>query len=82
MVHGPGPSDLLRDLEALSPADRIRVCRWAEDRFVNAIAALKVRLSLECPGVLAADKTLQCAQRSVTLVMTGVDEIRTLAGGR
>jgi hypothetical protein len=75
------------DLSRLSAEDLARVCRWVEDRMINAITPLDVRLQLEMPGTMAADPTLQTARKAVQRVMTAVGELRALArragmGGR
>jgi hypothetical protein len=56
------------------------VCRLVEDRFVNAIAPLSVRLQRESPVNLACDGALQEAQRTVEHVMRCVNEVRRMAG--
>jgi hypothetical protein len=70
------------DLSGLTPQDLARVCCWAEDRFVNAVAALEYRLGLEPPGMLACDATLQVAQHAVAQVLAGVEEVRALSRGQ
>jgi hypothetical protein len=70
------------DLSQLSPDDRLRVCRWIEDRFVNAITPLGMRMQREPRVVIDCDPTLQAAAKAVERVMDGVDEARVLAGIR
>lgn len=68
------------DLSQLAPADRLRVCRWVEDRMINAINPLAIRLQQEMPGSIAADPTLRYAIHAVQRVQAAVAEIRALAG--
>ncbi len=70
------------DLTKLSVEDRRIVCAWVEDRFINAITPLGSRLQMEPPGMMAADRTLQVAQKAVEHVMEHVEEIRALARGQ
>jgi hypothetical protein len=70
------------DLSGLTPQDLARVCCWAEDRFINAVAALDYRLGLEPPGMLACDATLQVARHAVAQVLAGVEEVRAMARGQ
>lgn len=69
------------DLSRLSPEDLARVRRWVEDRFVNAIQPLALRLDMEMPGTIRADPALQEARRTVDRVLARVEEIRALARG-
>lgn len=55
---------------------------WVEDRFVNAITPLDIRLQREMPGVMAADATLQSARGAVQRVMAAVEEIRRMTEDR
>jgi hypothetical protein len=66
------------DLASLPPEDLSRVRRWIEDRFINAVCPLMLRLRLEMPRLLNADRTLQEAQRTVDRVMAAVDEVRRI----
>ena len=70
------------DLSKLSPEHLAIACAWVEDRFLNAVTPLGVRLQMEPPGMMAADKTLQVAQRAVAHVLEHVDEIRAIARGQ
>ena len=74
----PAP-DLDVDLSRLSPSDLALVRRWAEDRLINAVTPLDIRLQLEQPGVLACDLTCQEARRTVERIVGIVDEVRALA---
>lgn len=68
------------DLSKLAPDDLVRVLRWVEDRMINAIAPLDMRLSLEPPGAMDCDKTLQAGKRACARVMEHIAELRRLAG--
>ena len=57
------------DLSSLSVEDLARVIRFIEDRFINAVAPLAIRLQMELPGVMAADASLQAAQKAVARVL-------------
>ncbi len=70
------------DLTSLSPEDLRRVRAWVEDRFVNAVTPLHLRLQREPRGNFLCDATLCEAQRAVAHVMEHVEEIRALAAGR
>jgi hypothetical protein len=74
--------ELDHDLSKLSPEDRRLVCRWAEDRIINAIAPLAVHLQREAPVVIESDPTLQAGRHAVGQLMRAVNEIRELAGVR
>ena len=67
-------------LTNLPPEDLGRVRRWIEDRFINAVCPLAIRLNLEMPWILSADRTLQEAQRAVERVLAAVEEIRRMDG--
>ena len=67
-------------LTNLPPEDLGRVRLWIEDRFINAVCPLAIRLNLEMPWMLSADRTLQEAQRAVERVLAAVEEIRRLDG--
>ncbi len=67
------------DLTKLSAEDLGRVVRWVEDRLINAITPLDVRLQMELPGTIRADWTLQAAQAAVRKVMAAVEEVRALS---
>jgi hypothetical protein len=73
-------TDPLDEVAAFSPEQRRVVCRLIEDRFVNAIAPLSVRLQREPPINFTCDRTLQEAQRTVDHVMRCVNEVRRMAG--
>lgn len=66
------------DLKQLTPEDLNRVRRWVEDRFVNAVCPLAVRLRLSMPENLRSDYTLQTALVAVERVMAAVDEVRRM----
>ena len=68
------------DLKQLAPEDLNRVRRWVEDRFVNAVCPLAVRLRLSMPESLRSDCTLQTALVAVERVMAAVDEVRRMDG--
>ena len=68
------------DLRHLAPEDLNRVRRWVEDRFVNAVCPLAVRLRLSMPENLRSDYTLQTALVAVERVMAAVDEVRRMDG--
>jgi hypothetical protein len=79
----PAPNPALDDdLSKLSPEDLRRVRRWVEDRMINAIYPLSIRLQMEMPGTMGADLTLQEARGAVDRVMEAVEEVRKLAAGR
>lgn len=65
-------------LTNLTPEDLGRVRSWIEDRFLNAVCPLALRLNLETPLLLSTDRTLQEAQRTIARVLAAVDEIRRL----
>ncbi|MBI4241487.1 MAG: hypothetical protein HY613_07195 [Candidatus Rokubacteria bacterium] len=65
-------------LDRLSIDELRRVVRFVEDRFVNAVTPLSVRLQMEMPGSLRADPTLQAAQDAVKRVLGGVEEARNI----
>lgn len=66
------------DLKNLAPEDLGRVRRWVEDRFVNAVCALAVRLRLAVPESVNSDRTLQAAKVAVDRVLAAVDEVRMM----
>lgn len=68
------------DLKHLAPEDLGRVRRWVEDRFVNAVCPLVVRLRLSLPEKLRSDDTLLVAQVAVQRVLAAVDEVRRMEG--
>jgi len=72
-------TDPIEAVAALSLEQRRAVCRWVEDRFVNAVAPLSVRLQRESPVNIGCDRTLQEAQAAVDHVMGHVNEIRHAA---
>ncbi|MBI4241480.1 MAG: hypothetical protein HY613_07160 [Candidatus Rokubacteria bacterium] len=65
-------------LDLLSTDDLRRVVRFIEDRFVNSVTPLSVRLQMEMPGTLRADRTLRAAQDAVKRVLGAVDEARNI----
>ncbi len=70
------------DLSPLCPEDLSRVCRWAEDRLVNAVTPLAIRLQGEMAGGVCADHTLVAAQWAVSRVLAAVEEIRRIIQSR
>jgi acetoin utilization deacetylase AcuC-like enzyme len=68
------------DLSTLHPEDLERVCRWVEDRFINAVTPLAIRMQIEFPDGPCADRTLQAAQWAVKGVLEAVEELRTMIG--
>ena len=71
--------ELDTDLSRLSPTDLARVRRWAEDRLINAITPLDIRLQMQMPGVMAADNVYREARRTVERILGIVEEVRDLA---
>ena len=69
------------DLGKLSPADLLRVRRWVEDRFVNAISPLAIRLQLLEADAGQAARTIEEARAAVSHVLEHVEEVRSLAAG-
>jgi hypothetical protein len=67
------------DLSRLNPEDLQRVCVYIEDRFVNAVTPLAVRLQRELPDHIARNPTLQVAQRVVDRILAVVEEVRSLS---
>lgn len=65
-------------LTNLKPEDLGRVRSWIEDRFLNAVCPLALRLNLETPWVLSEDRTLQEAQRTIEKVLAAVEEVRRI----
>jgi len=65
-------------LAKLRPEDLGRVRSWIEDRFVNAVCPLALRLNMEMPWLLSKDSTLQEAQRTIERVLAAVDEVRRI----
>jgi hypothetical protein len=70
------------DLSPLCPEDLYRVCRWAEDRLVNAVTPFAIRLQGEMAGGMCGDHTLAAAQWAVTRVLAAVEEIRRIVQNR
>jgi len=68
-------------LASLRPEDLGRVRSWIEDRFINAVCPLALRLNMEMPWLLTKDRTLQEAQRTIDRVLAAVEEIRRIDGG-
>lgn len=69
------------DLTRLRPEDLHRVCRWAEDRLINAVTPLVIRLqNQKPPGGPQRDQVLLAAQRAVNQVLAAVEEVRWIAG--
>jgi hypothetical protein len=75
-------TDPIEEIALLSLDQRRAVCRLIEDRFVNAIAPLSVRLQREPAINFTCDRTLQEAQAAVKHVMEHVNEVRRIAGVR
>ena len=67
------------DLSSLGREDLARVCRWAEDRLINAVTPLDARLQMQCPGTIRADVVYQEAQRAVQRVLAAVEEVRAIS---
>jgi len=67
-------------LSTLHPEDLRRVCLWVEDRFVNAVTPLAIRIQTEIGDGPCVDRTLQVAQWAVKGVLEAVDELRTMTG--
>ena len=65
-------------LVKLHPDDLVRVRSWIEDRFLNAVCPLALRLNMEMPWLLSKDSTLQEAQRTIDRVLAAVEEIRRI----
>jgi len=65
-------------LASLTPEDLGRVRSWIEDRFLNAVCPLALRLKMETPLLLSTDRTLQEAQRTIARVLAAVEEVRRL----
>jgi len=68
-------------LASLRPEDLGRVRSWIEDRFINAVFPLALRLNMEMPSLLTKDRTLQEAQRTIDRVLAAVEEVRRIDGG-
>jgi hypothetical protein len=54
---------------------------WVEDRFINAVCPLALRLNMEAPWQLSKDRTLQEARRTIDRVLAAVEEVRRIDGG-
>lgn len=67
------------DLEKLSPDDLRRVCRWAEDRLVNAVTPLAVQLQMDARVESRGDHTLAAARWAVFRILEAVDEVRRIS---
>jgi hypothetical protein len=67
------------DLRNLGPEDMLRVRRWIEDRFVNAVYPLAIRLMMENPRGRQRNRTVQEAKRTVDRVLEAVEEVRKMA---
>jgi hypothetical protein len=67
------------DLEKLSPDDLRRVCRWAEDRLVNAVTPLAVQLQMDTRVESRGDHTLAAARWAVFRILEAVDEVRRIS---
>jgi hypothetical protein len=68
------------DLKHLAPEDLGRVRRWVEDKFVNAVCPLVVRLRLAMPEGVHSDHTLLAAQVAVDRILAAVEEVRRMDG--
>lgn len=75
-MTGPTEADLA--LERLSAAELHRVRLWAEDRLLNIVSPLDLRLQMEMPGVLKIDPTLQAARLTVDRIVALVADVRKL----
>ena len=67
------------DLEKLSQDDLRRVCRWAEDRLVNAVTPLAVQLQMDARVESRGDHTLAAARWAVFRILEAVDEVRRIS---
>ena len=67
------------DLKNLGPEDLLRVRRWIEDRFVNAVYPLAIRLMMENPRGHQRNRTVQEAKKTVDRVLEAVEEVRKMA---
>lgn len=67
------------DLSGLAPEDLRRVSEWIEDRFVNAVHPLAIRLQLQPSGMPCSDHTLLAAHWTVKRVLAAVEEVRRIA---
>ncbi len=67
------------DLSRIAPEDLRRVSEWIEDRFINAVHPLAIRLQLETSGMPCTHDTLTTAQWTVERVLAAVDEVRRIA---
>jgi hypothetical protein len=65
-------------LANLTPEDLGRVRSWIEDRFLNAVCPLALRLNLEMPWLLSRNPALQEAQRTIERVLAAVEEVRRI----
>jgi hypothetical protein len=68
------------DLANLSPDDLQRVCRWAEDRLVNAVTPLALHLQLDERGESREGHTLAAARWAVIRILEAVEEVRRISG--
>lgn len=67
------------DLTQIPPEHLAVLRRWVEDRFVNAVTPLSIRLQREPHGNFLCDLTLREARKTVDHVMEHVNEIRALS---
>lgn len=67
------------DLKNLGPEDLLRVRRWIEDRFVNAVYPLAIHLMMETPRGRQKDRTMREAKKTVDRVLSAVEEVRKIA---
>jgi hypothetical protein len=67
------------DLKTLGPENLLRVRRWVEDRFVNAVYPLAIHLMMENPRSRQKDATVKEAKKTVDRVLSAVEEVRKIA---
>jgi len=68
------------DLTRLSRDDLRIVLAWVQDRMLNAITPLDMRLQMEMPGSLAADPALQAGVHACRKVQAAIRELQAAAG--
>lgn len=76
MSHPTLPCD---DLRRLAPADLQIVLAWVQDRMLNAITPLDMRLQMEMPGSIAADPALQAGVHACRRVQAAIRELQAVA---
>ncbi len=72
-------ADMDADLRSLTPETLAVVRRYLEDRLINAVTALDIRLQMQMPGTMAADVVYQEARRTIARILEIVEEVRALA---